>query len=39
MDREWFGGFFAVLFVMTFATTTNHSCSWVRHQERRLSDD
>ncbi|WDF35225.1 iron ABC transporter permease (plasmid) [Arthrobacter agilis] len=24
MDREWFGGFFAVLFVMTFATTTNH---------------
>jgi len=24
MDRQWFGGFFAVLFVMTFATTTNH---------------
>lgn len=24
MDRAWFGGFFAVLFVMTFATTTNH---------------
>ncbi len=24
MDRDWFGGFFAVLFVMTLATTTNH---------------
>ncbi|WP_081747357.1 iron ABC transporter permease [Arthrobacter sp. Br18] len=24
MDKQWFGGFFAVLFVMTFATTTNH---------------
>ncbi len=24
LDRQWFGGFFAVLFVMTFATTTNH---------------
>jgi iron(III) transport system permease protein len=24
MDRDWFSGFFAVAFVMTFATTTNH---------------
>lgn len=24
MDRDWFSGFFAVLFVMTLATTTNH---------------
>ena len=24
MDRNWFEGFFAVLVVMTFATTTNH---------------
>ncbi len=24
LDRNWFSGFFAVLLVMTFATTTNH---------------
>ena len=24
MDAAWFSGFFAVLVVMTFATTTNH---------------
>ncbi|WP_335645049.1 iron ABC transporter permease [Microbacterium foliorum] len=24
MDRDWFSGYFAVVFVMTFATTTNH---------------
>lgn len=24
LDPDWFSGFFAVLFVMTFATTTNH---------------
>lgn len=24
LDRDWFSGYFAVTFVMTFATTTNH---------------
>jgi len=24
LDRDWFSGYFAVVFVMTFATTTNH---------------
>ncbi|WP_442928227.1 ABC transporter permease [Microbacterium sp. USHLN186] len=24
LDRNWFSGYFAVVFVMTFATTTNH---------------
>lgn len=24
IDRDWFSGYFAVVFVMTFATTTNH---------------
>lgn len=24
MNRDWFSGYFAVVFVMTFATTTNH---------------
>jgi len=25
MDRKWFGGFYAVLFTMTFACTSNHA--------------